>query len=144
MITTQRMVGDARPGTIRTPAVRFARVAGVVYCAAGIIGFGLTGFTGMMNTTGELLFGFEVNGLQNLLHVVVGVALVAASGSSPEAARVLTMLTAAAFTVAGLLGLSIIGTDANVLALNRAANTAHLLTAVVAAACAAASPRTAR
>ncbi|MEX1163860.1 MAG: DUF4383 domain-containing protein [Nitriliruptor sp.] len=136
MITTQRMVGTPRPSATRTPAVRFARAAGVVYCSAGIVGFGVTGFSSMTTTRGAVLLGFEVNGIQNLLHLLVGITLVAAAGASPEAARVATMLAAAAFAVVGLFGIGVVGTDGNVLAVNTATITAHLLTAAIAGTCA--------
>jgi hypothetical protein len=114
------------------PAVRFARVAGVLYSAAGIVGLALTGIGDLTRPVGASLLGFEVNGLANLLHLAVGVTLVVAASAGAEAARVVTLLTAASAAVAGLFGLAIIGTDANVLALDTATNNAHLVTAAVA------------
>lgn len=140
MVPTQGLVGAGAPAPPTTAAARFARWGGVVYASAGIVGLALTGLDALTSTTGETLLVFEVNGLQNLLHLAVGVALVSAS-ASPEAARVVTTLTATAFGVVGLLGLALVGTDANVLALNPATNLAHLVTAAGAAACAVASSR---
>lgn len=139
MVTTQgygRGAG-ARPGrhiphARGTPATRFARVAGVLYCAAGIVGLAVTGIADLTRNTGASLLGFEVNALANLLHLGVGVALVVAAAVSPESARLVTLLTAAAAGVAGLFGFALIGTDANVLALNTASNNAHLVTAALA------------
>lgn len=140
MISSQ-LVGGTPPETGQTPAVRFARWAGVLYASAGIIGLGLTGLGDLTSTSGAMLWVFEVNALQNLLHLLIGTALVSSSGSSPGAARAATMLTATALGVTGLLGLALVGTEANVLALNPPSNVAHLATAAVASICAAASPR---
>jgi hypothetical protein len=121
------------------PAVRFAQVAGVLYTSAGIVGLALTGIGDLTRPVGASLLGFEVNGLANLLHLAVGVTLVVAATAGAEAARVVTLLTAASAGVAGLLGFAVIGTDANVLALDAATNNAHLVTAVLAAVAAARS-----
>lgn len=140
MVPTQGLVGTGGSAAPTTAAARFARWGGVVYASAGIVGLALTGLDDPTSTSGPTLLVFEVNGLQNLLHLAVGVALVSAS-ASPEAARVVTTLTATAFGVVGLLGLALVGTDANVLALNPATNLAHLVTAAGAAVCAVASSR---
>jgi hypothetical protein len=123
------------------PAVRFARVAGVLYSAAGIVGLALTGTGDLTRTVGASLLGIEVNGLANLLHLGVGVTLVVAAAVGPEVARTVTLLTAAGAGVAGLLGFAVIGTDANVLALNAATNYTHLATAALATIAAARSHR---
>lgn len=140
MVPTQGLVVTAGSVAPTTAAARFARWGGVVYASAGIVGLALTGLDDLTSTSGATLMVFEVNGLQNLLHLAVGVALVSAS-ASPAAARVVTTLTATAFGVVGLLGLALVGTDANVLALNPATNLAHLVTAAGAAVCAVASSR---
>lgn len=124
-------------------AVRFARWTGVVYAALGIVGFGVTGFGGFARTVGERLLLLEVNPLQNALHLVVGVVLIVTSAVGTHAAKTAGLLTAASFGVAGMLGFALTGTDANVLAVNTAANTLHLTTALVAAACATATRTTA-
>jgi hypothetical protein len=140
MVPTQGLVGTGASAVPSSAAARFARWGGVLYASAGIVGLALTGFDDLTSTSGASLVIFEVNGLQNLLHLAVGVALVSAS-AGPEAARLLTTLTAVAFGVAGLLGLALVGTDANVLALNAATNIAHLVTAAGATVCAVASSR---
>lgn len=140
METTHRgpPVPDAVVGGT-TAAVRFARWAGVVYAALGIVGFGVTGFGGFTHTVGQRLLLLEVNPLQNTLHLVVGVVLIATSAAGTHAAKAAGLLTAASFGVAGLLGFALTGTDANVLAVNAAANSLHLVTALAAAACATAT-----
>ena len=115
-----------------TPARRFGQVAGSVYAALGLLGFAVTGFAGFAATTGPSLFGLRLNPLHNTLHLLIGVALVLAAARGEDEARTISMLTAAAYGVVGLLGLALVGTDGNVLALNHPDNVLHLLTAVVA------------
>lgn len=123
-----------------TSAERFARWTGAAYAGIAIVGFGLTGFDDPMATSGHMLGVFEVNPLQNLLRLLVGVTLLLAGAAGAEPARTTTLLTAAAFGVASLFGLALTGTEANVLALNHADNLLHLATAALAAACVLASP----
>lgn len=115
-----------------TPARRFGQVAGSGYVALGLLGFAVTGLGGFAATTGPALFGLRVNPLHNTLHVLIGLALVVAAARGEHEARTISMLTAAAYGVVGLLGLALVGTDGNVLALNHADNALHLATAVLA------------
>lgn len=123
-----------------TPAERFARWTGALYAGVAIVGFGLTGLTDPMATSGHQLGVLEVNPLHNLLHLLVGLGLLVGGSAGPGPARTLALLTAASFGVAGLFGIALVGTDANVLALNQADNLVHLATAVIAGACVVASP----
>jgi hypothetical protein len=134
-------VAVPRGGVGPTPASWFARWVGVGYASAGLVGFGVTGVADPMNTTGHALGILSINPLHNVLHLLVGLALIAGSGLSPGAARVLTLLTAASFGAVGLFGLAVTGTDGNVLALNPADNGLHLVTAAVATGCAIGSSR---
>lgn len=115
------------------PARRFGQVAGSAYVAIGLLGFAVTGLAGFAATTGSSLFGLGVNPLHNLLHVLLGVALVVAAARGEGEARTICMITAAVYGVVGLLGLALVGTDGNVLALNHADNALHLATAGAAA-----------
>lgn len=114
------------------PAGRFAQWGGVVYSSLAIVGFGLTGMHDFTRRSGELLLGIEVNPLLNTVHLAVGLILLAASATGAEATRIATLLAAAAFGVAGLLGLALVGTSANVLALNSRGNLVHVATAALA------------
>lgn len=118
-----------------TPAEGFSRWVGAAYAGIGIVGFGLTGLQDPMATVGHQLGALEVNPLQNLLHLLVGTALLVGGSAGARPARTLSLLTVTAFGVSGLFGFALIGTDVNVLALNHATNAVHLLTAVLAAAC---------
>jgi Domain of unknown function (DUF4383) len=62
-----------------TPAQRFALLLGAVYVAVGLAGFAVTGlhdFTGMHHDT---LLIFSVNPAHNVIHLVLGVAWLAAA-----------------------------------------------------------------
>lgn len=115
-----------------TLARRFAQVAGTGYVAIGLLGFAVTGLNGFAATTGPSLFGLRVNPLHNTLHLLVGLSLVIAAARGEDEARTICLLTAAAYGVVGLLGLALVGTDGNVLALNGPDNALHLLTALAA------------
>lgn len=140
MQSTSRHRTRALQGAARsTPAERFARWGGTLYAALGLVGFGVTGFGGFTRTVGAPLLLLEVNPLQNLLHLAVGIVLIFASAIGPGPARTATLLVASSVGVAGLLGFALTGTDGNVLAVNHAANVLHVLTATVATASVAAT-----
>ncbi|HET9847242.1 MAG TPA: DUF4383 domain-containing protein [Candidatus Dormibacteraeota bacterium] len=94
--------------TVQTVALGF----GVIYLLAGILGF-LTSST----LTSKPLFGiFEVNLVQNLLHIVIGVAGLAAAGSAQNSRTscqvlgvILLLLGVLGIFVASPLGLLDIG-----------------------------------
>ena len=58
----------------------FALIVGVVYLAAGLIGFAVTGFDqNIVSPHGHALIGFALNPFHNLIHVAVGVILIVVS-----------------------------------------------------------------
>lgn len=124
----------------------FGNVFGAVYVAVGLIGFALTGFDGFAATEGPNLILFEINPLHNIVHVLVGAGLLAGAAAGEQVARRITGLVGAVYALVGIVGFFIIGTAANILALNVADNLLHLATATVAFAVlgAARKPATAR
>lgn len=124
----------------------FGNVFGAVYVAVGLIGFALTGFDGFAATEGPSLILFEINPLHNIVHVLVGVGLLAGAAAGEQVARQITGLVGAVYAIVGIAGFFIIGTAANILALNVADNLLHLATAAAAFAVlgAARKPATAR
>src|SRR5690554_76890 len=54
------------------PAQYFALAIGVIYVLVGLSGFLVTGFDGFASPEGELLLGFEVNPLHNIVHLLIG------------------------------------------------------------------------
>lgn len=115
-------------GHTASPARRFGDVAGAAYLAVGVVGFAVTGMSDFAAPRGARLLVLEVNPLHNLLHVVIGVALLVAASRSRDAATTAALATAAALGAAGLLGLAIAGWETP-LALNNADNLVHLATA---------------
>jgi hypothetical protein len=116
----------------QSPNRLVAVIVGGFYVALGLIGFTATAGVGMVDTTGGFLFGvFGVNVLQNVVHVVIGAALLAAGLSGVRLARGANSAVGTLFLALGLTGLFIVGTDSNVLALNGADNVLHFGSSIV-------------
>ena len=82
---------------------------GVIYVIDGIYGFFLTSDTGFFATSGpRLLDLFETNPLHNLVHVVVGVALLTAALVGIRAAKA-TNTTLGTLFLLGALALAVMG-----------------------------------
>ena len=107
---------------------------GIIYVLTGIYGYFLTSDTGFVSTMGPKIFGlFETNPLHNLVHLVVGIALLTAALVATRLARAMNTTLGAIFLVVGVVGLLIEGgsNPLNVLALNGADNLLNFATAVV-------------
>ncbi len=108
-----------------------AAVFGVVYLLVGLLGFVVTGFSNFAGTnTGDNLIVFEVNPLHNIVHLAIG-ALLLVSSRSVAAAKGSNTAVGAVYLLVGILGLFLIGTDANIRSLNGADNVLHLASAIV-------------
>jgi hypothetical protein len=59
----------------RNIAQLFAVVVGVAYLAIGVIGFAVTGFTGVVLDGPDTLLGFDLNPFHNVVHLGVGLIL---------------------------------------------------------------------
>jgi hypothetical protein len=108
-----------------------ALVVGAVYTLVGIAGFLVTGFTDFASSHGDSLFGFEVNPLHNIVHIVIGLAGLAMSrklGLTRTYGWLLFLGYGAVF-VYGLFAVS--RDNINFLALNTADNWLHILSALV-------------
>ncbi len=106
-------------------------VFGVVYLLVGIAGFFVTSGAGFAGTEGGTLIVFEVNPLHNIVHLAIGAVLVAAAASSTRAAKAANSTVGATYLLVGLLGLFLVGSGANILALNGADNVLHFASAVL-------------
>ena len=127
MAETARNIGAGRGKTV--PEI-LALVFGAVYLLIGIIGFFITGFDNFFSHTGETLLGFEINGMHNVVHILIGVAgLVLAR--TLAGARTYGWLLAVGYGAAFVYGLFAVGEDWDFLSLNAADNVLHILTAVV-------------
>lgn len=109
-----------------------ALVAGAAYLVIGFLGFTATAGVGFFAPTGGLLLGFfEVNGLQNVVHVLIGAALMTAGLSRATAASAVNSTTGALLLVLGLAGLFLVGSGGNIFAINVADNVLHFGSAAV-------------
>ena len=107
-------------------------IFGIVYILIGIAGFFVTMGVGFLATKGGLLLGiFEVNPLHNVAHILIGAALLIAGLSSVRAAKTVNSVVGAAYLVLGILGLFIVGSALNILAINGADNVLHFGSAVL-------------
>ena len=116
----------------QSPNRLVAVIVGGFYVVLGLVGFTATSGVDVVSTTGGFLFGvFGVNVLQNILHVVIGAALLAAGFSGVRLARGANSAVGALFLALGLAGLFVVGTDSNILALNGADNVLHFGSSIV-------------
>lgn len=109
-----------------------ATVFGAVYLLVGLLGFAVTGGVGFIATEGGLLLGiFEVNPLHNVAHLLIGAALLVAGLANARAAKGVNTTVGAVYLLLGIIGFFLVGTAANILALNTADHFLHLASAVV-------------
>lgn len=101
-----------------------AAVFGAGYVLVGLAGF-LVSDT-FAATDDDTLLGFEVNGLHNVVHVLIGLALLGASRRTGSARR-LNLLIGATYVLLAVLGPLVQDTAANVVALNGPDHVLHLL-----------------
>ena len=103
-----------------------ALVFGAVYTLVAILGFFVSNTFADQNDD-KLLGIFEVNHLHNIVHLLIGVALIAASRRH-DSARGANLAIGATYLLVFLIGLFIAGDkSANILALNGADNVLHLI-----------------
>ena len=107
---------------------------GIVYILYGIYGFFLTSETAFLSTSGPKVFDlFEINPLHNLVHVVVGLALLVSALVGARPAKAMNTTLGATFLVVGVLGLLLSSGNnpLNILAINGADNVLNFATAVL-------------
>ena len=90
------------------------------------MGFFLTGFGGFFGMDGETLVLFGINPAHNLLHLVLGVTYLIGARATEAGARAVAVVLSSAYLLVGVLGLLLIETSANILAINQADNVLHL------------------
>lgn len=102
-------------------------VAGIIFVLVGLLGFTVSGGHDMAGMEGGQLVGiFQVNVLHNVVHLLVGAALVAGAMAGAKAARTVNILVGVVYLAVGALGLFILDSSANILALNGYDNWLHL------------------
>lgn len=107
-------------------------IVGAVYLLVGIAGFAVTGGRGFFSAEGGRLLGvFEVNAFQNIVHILIGAALLIAGLSNVVAAKTVNTVIGGFYLLLGVVGFFIVGSALNILALNTADHFLHLASAVV-------------
>jgi hypothetical protein len=82
-----------------------ATIFGIGYLAAGVIGFGVTGFDGWVANGDDAILGFEINPFHNLFHVATGALwLLAARLPNRQSAEGVHQGIAIVYLLAVLLG----------------------------------------
>jgi hypothetical protein len=106
-------------------------VLGIVFLLVGILGWFVSGGHGFAGRDGGSLLGFEVNPLHNIVHLLVGVVLILGARGGVAAARAANTAVGGVYLLVGIIGLFILDSSANILALNSADNVLHLVSALV-------------
>ncbi|HEX6686986.1 MAG TPA: DUF4383 domain-containing protein [Candidatus Limnocylindrales bacterium] len=102
-------------------------VAGTVFIAVGLLGFTVSGGHDAAGIHGgELLGIFQVNMLHNFVHLLVGAALIVGAMAGARAAKTVNVLVGVVYLAVGALGLFILDSSVNILALNGYDNWLHL------------------
>jgi cytochrome c oxidase assembly factor CtaG len=127
------MASSATSRTSATSSVNrlVAYVLGAVFLLIGVLGFAVTTDVGFASREGDTLLGFEVNPLHNIVHLLVGAVLLLGATRGVAAARSANIAVGGTYLVVGLIGLFILDSSANILALNSADNVLHLVSAAV-------------
>jgi hypothetical protein len=126
---------------MRNYAVPVALGLGIVYVLVGLVGFAITGLDGFAHTDGPSLLFFEINPLHNLVHIGVGAGLIAGAVVGAAGLRMVATIIGAVYALVGVVGFFVVGTSANILALNVADHVLHLGSAAVLFWVAAQTPR---
>jgi hypothetical protein len=122
--------GDA--DRMRSPNRLLGTVLGAVHLVVGVAGFFVPGSTSFFDRHGGLLFGLlRVNPALDVLHVLVGAALLLAALTRLRAAKAVNTIAGLIFFVVGVAGLFIVGNGANVLSLNGDDNVLHFASAAI-------------
>lgn len=104
----------------------YATILGWTFVVVAVAGFFLTGFGDFFGVDGETLILFGINPAHNLIHLVLGVTYLIGSRASEAGARAVVLVLSSAYLLVGVLGLLLMDTSANILAINQADNVLHL------------------
>jgi hypothetical protein len=117
---------------VHSPNRVVATVFGAVYLLIGLFGFAATdGVAYFATQGGPLLWFFEVNPFHNTAHILIGLVLLVGGLSGVQAAKIVNILIGAAYLLLGIVGFFLVGTPANILALNMPDHFLHLASAIL-------------
>lgn len=105
-------------------------VFGIVYLLVGLAGFFVTTDVAFAATDGRALVVFDVNPLHNIVHLLVGAALLLGS-RTVRSAKAVNATVGGVYLLVGIVGLFLVGSAANILALNDADNVLHFASAIL-------------
>ena len=111
---------------------KFGYAFGAVYALVGLVGFAVTGGVGFAASQGHNLIVFGVNPLHNIIHIAVGGLFIGGAAAGAVWSRRVNGLIGGVYMAVGIVGLFMVGTAANILALNHADNALHFATALLA------------
>ncbi|MBT2530649.1 DUF4383 domain-containing protein [Arthrobacter sp. ISL-48] len=114
-----------------SPNRLIATVFGAVYLLVGLLGFAVTSGIGFFATEGNNLIIFEVNPLHNVIHLAIGAALLYAGLKDTAMARTVNASVGGVYLLVGVVGLFLLSSPLNIIALNGADNVLHLASAVL-------------
>ncbi|MFJ4263092.1 DUF4383 domain-containing protein [Paenarthrobacter nicotinovorans] len=114
-----------------SPNRLIATIFGAVYLLVGLLGFFVTSGIGFTATEGANLIIFAVNPLHNIIHLAIGAALLYAGLNSVTLSKSINTAVGGVYLLVGILGLFLVGSSLNIIALNGADNVLHLASAVV-------------
>jgi hypothetical protein len=103
---------------------------GAVYALVGVLGFFVSSDVAFAGKSGASLLGFDVNGLHNIVHLLIGVALIAASRTH-AAARSTNLTIGAVYVLLAVLGPFIDNTALDIVGLNGPDHVLHALSGVL-------------
>ncbi|HEY0357579.1 MAG TPA: DUF4383 domain-containing protein [Mycobacteriales bacterium] len=104
---------------------------GAVYLLVGLAGFAVTGGVDFAGTEGKPLIVFDVNPLHNIVHLLIGALLLFGALRGVTEAKGVNTVVGAVYLLVGLVGLFLLDSSANILALNGADNVLHLASAIL-------------
>ena len=108
VLVLRRFEVHPRPNPIAPtdiPATRhLATTLGVASVAIALLGFGGTGFNEVAGSTGEEVLGFEMNPLQNVLHLGIGLTLLWLAYRDAAQTVLAIAVGSTAYVVFGLIG----------------------------------------
>ncbi|MDT7573356.1 MAG: hypothetical protein QOE05_3530 [Actinomycetota bacterium] len=125
-MSLDNVIGGSRRSLNQTLALAF----GAVYALVGVLGFFVSGDVDFAGEKGSSLLGFDVNGLHSVVHLLIGVALMAASRTH-AAARATNVTIGAVYLLLAALGPVINDTAADIIGLNGADHFLHAASGVL-------------
>jgi hypothetical protein len=122
------------PTVSKSPNRSAGMTFGTIYLVLGLLGFFFPGSGGFFsgNGYGGMLLGFlEVNPAHNVLHILIGAALLIAAQSAVSAAQTANRVIGVLLFVIGFVGFFPLDNQLNALAANIADDVLHIVSAVI-------------